>query len=184
MLLTISGSCVIYGVLGAAIGATTAYIIFNINGSQVRALVPKSDYNSSEISVSSAASKTSLLPNYLNNHSPNLVKGRSFSFDNLLAFMGKIEIIANQNNVSADKLYINAYFGVSNEMINGVQQDNLDIIFVPGYNPTPSNNANLIDFNGFDTSNNPIRITSGIPQIELMNNGNSMPPPMNGMNLL
>ncbi len=176
MLLEITGTCVYYGVAGAAIGAVTSYIVMNINGTQVKALVPKSDYSSSEISVSNAAAKTSLLPNFLNNHSPNLVKGRSFSFDDLLAFLGKMEQVASQNNVSTDKLFVNTYFGVKQETVNGVQQDNLDIIFVPGVNL----GNGLADFNGFDSNNQPIRDKiSATPQLKLMNNGTSMPPPVN-----
>ncbi|MBK8722974.1 MAG: hypothetical protein IPL95_12115 [Saprospiraceae bacterium] len=38
----------------------------------------------------------------------------------------------------------------------------------------------LADFNGFDSNNQPIRDKiSATPQLKLMNNGTSMPPPVN-----
>jgi hypothetical protein len=178
MLLEVIGSSASVGAIGVVGGAIGTYLWITLaNGKTVKGLVPKETYNGSVIGVAAARTKVEQFPNYVHTNAPDLVKGRSYPYDDLLSFLGKMAEIAASHNVDTADLRVNVYFAADRQPVDGVMKDAVDLVFVPGIQST----AGLSDFLGL-VNGQPVRDVQN-QQIELLDNGSSMPPPMNGRNL-
>lgn len=175
--------CILFSALGGA-GATTLIYIFSdtIAGYLNLGLRPKDNYTTSEIDLQTAKNQIVAYQNNILNTTnqiiDNTTHGRSYKYDDFLAYLGKIALVAKNAGKSTDKLLINTYFALDNN-------NKINVVFVPGM---LDNNNNVFDFIALDSNGNSITTnTTTISQnnkVELLDRGGIIPPPSPAASIL